>query len=96
MGRLKKGKNFRRRRAHLAGEAEEKTSGTTKGYQEMNQVEVPYTCPYCFTDVTLLVDTSVGQQQYVEDCERCCNPIEFSVRCQGGAVTDLEVQPLGQ
>lgn len=62
----------------------------------MEQVEVPYICPYCFTEVTLLADPSAGDQQYVEDCERCCNPIEFTLRCQGGSVTGLEVAPLGQ
>ena len=28
----------------------------------------------------MLLDTSVGSQTYIEDCEVCCNPIEVTVR----------------
>ncbi|MDI9238629.1 CPXCG motif-containing cysteine-rich protein [Lysobacter sp. LF1] len=37
-------------------------------------------CPYCGETITLLVDTSVGAQQYIEDCQVCCRPIIVSVR----------------
>jgi hypothetical protein len=36
-------------------------------------------CPYCGERISVLVDTSVMQQQYVEDCEVCCRPIVFEV-----------------
>ena len=32
-------------------------------------------CPYCFAQISMLLDTSVAKQEYVEDCEVCCNPI---------------------
>lgn len=28
----------------------------------------------------MLLDTSIAQQTYVEDCEVCCNPIEVSAQ----------------
>ena len=40
------------------------------------------TCPYCGERITVFVDTSVGTQQYVEDCQVCCRPIEFVVSGQ--------------
>jgi hypothetical protein len=38
--------------------------------------EVPFTCPYCAAPITMLVDPSVPEQSYIEDCEVCCRPIE--------------------
>lgn len=32
-------------------------------------------CPYCGENITILVDLSVSEQQYVEDCSVCCAPI---------------------
>ncbi len=58
--------------------------------------EVFYTCPYCFSEVSILVDFSVRQQSYIEDCERCCNPIEFTVETNGAQLVNLEVEAIGQ
>ena len=42
-------------------------------------VETRVQCPYCWEAFTLLVDGSVEWQEYTEDCEVCCRPIDFSV-----------------
>ncbi|GAB5493138.1 MAG: hypothetical protein Phog2KO_33530 [Phototrophicaceae bacterium] len=39
--------------------------------------EHEFMCPYCWQSVTILLDTSVRRQSYVEDCEVCCNPIDI-------------------
>ena len=36
-------------------------------------------CPYCGEPIELVVDTSVAEQSYVEDCEVCCRPIVVRV-----------------
>ena len=36
-------------------------------------------CPYCWEHFELLVDASINDQAYVEDCEICCRPIDFKV-----------------
>ena len=36
-------------------------------------------CPYCGERITLLIDTYSGPEQYIEDCQVCCRPINFSV-----------------
>ena len=35
-----------------------------------------FQCPYCWEEISMLLDTSITQQTYIEDCEVCCNPIE--------------------
>ena len=41
-------------------------------------------CPYCGEVLALLVDTSAGEQAYVEDCAVCCRPIECRLYVEGG------------
>ena len=36
-------------------------------------------CPYCGESIDLVVDDSVEEQHYVEDCQVCCRPIALSV-----------------
>lgn len=36
-------------------------------------------CPYCGEAFDTSVDCSAGTQRYVEDCQVCCQPIEFIV-----------------
>jgi len=38
-----------------------------------------FQCPYCWEEISMLLDTSVRQQTYIEDCEICCNPIHITV-----------------
>jgi hypothetical protein len=42
-------------------------------------IETRVQCPYCWEYFSLLVDASVESQEYVEDCEVCCRPIDFIV-----------------
>lgn len=43
-----------------------------------------FPCPYCGEQISMLLDLSVGHQQYVEDCEVCCRPIEIRVAAEAG------------
>jgi hypothetical protein len=36
-------------------------------------------CPYCGEAITVFVDGSAGEQQYIEDCQVCCRPIAIDV-----------------
>ena len=50
-------------------------------------VETEVQCPYCWEIFTLLVDGSVEEQEYVEDCEICCRPIDFIIRIRDDRVS---------
>jgi hypothetical protein len=48
----------------------------------MNTIEeYELECPSCGELVTLFIDGSVEQQEYVEDCPVCCGPMLVSVTC---------------
>ena len=36
-------------------------------------------CPYCWELIEVLIDGSVNEQAYIEDCQVCCRPINFTV-----------------
>ena len=36
-----------------------------------------FTCPYCSERISMVLDTFVKRQTYIEDCEVCCQPIEI-------------------
>jgi len=36
-------------------------------------------CPYCGELISVLIDCSVSEQEYIEDCQVCCRPINFKV-----------------
>lgn len=55
-----------------------------------------FQCPYCWEEISMLLDTSVPKQIYVEDCEICCNPIEVSVSFSDNELTEFEVTNLEQ
>jgi len=36
-------------------------------------------CPFCGETINILIDCSVPDQQYIEDCQVCCSPILIGV-----------------
>lgn len=36
-------------------------------------------CPYCGEPIELVVDCTVAEQSYIEDCSVCCHPITVNV-----------------
>ncbi len=59
-------------------------------------MEYFFTCPYCWEEISMVLDISVRRQTYIEDCEVCCNPIEvrYVVDDEGGI--DFDARVLGQ
>ena len=41
--------------------------------------EKPLNCPYCGEPISVIVDHSVGVQEYIEDCQVCCRPLVLSI-----------------
>jgi hypothetical protein len=45
----------------------------------MDLLDRQITCPYCGETIDILLDDSVEQQDYYEDCSVCCRPIHVSI-----------------
>jgi hypothetical protein len=50
-------------------------------------------CPYCSQTFYLFVDTSAGDQRYIEDCQICCQPIDFRISIADGKIQEVESYP---
>ena len=42
---------------------------------KVRRMEHFFTCPYCWQTISMVLDASVPEHTYVEDCEVCCQPI---------------------
>jgi len=36
-------------------------------------------CPYCWEMIDVIIDDCGEDQQYIEDCQVCCRPINFCI-----------------
>lgn len=46
----------------------------------MNELEsATVQCPYCGEPNAIIIDCSVTEQSYFEDCQVCCRPMNVSV-----------------
>ena len=36
-------------------------------------------CPYCGERLDVVIDWSVSRQEYIEDCQVCCQPMTLTV-----------------
>ncbi|SFS33918.1 CPXCG motif-containing cysteine-rich protein [Lutibacter maritimus] len=50
-----------------------------------------FQCPYCWEEVSILLDPSVKKNVFIEDCEVCCNPLEFSVQFENEQLINFTV-----
>ena len=53
-------------------------------------LEEYFDCPHCWENQLKMVDPSVKNQNFIEDCEVCCNPIEFSIEIKNGIIISFE------
>ena len=51
-------------------------------------------CPYCGEVTTILIEPSIETQQYIEDCQVCCRPIEIFI--SPGSDGSLQVAVRGE
>ena len=43
-------------------------------------IEHFFNCPYCWENISMVLDDSDEIPDYIEDCEVCCRPIEIKYR----------------
>lgn len=44
----------------------------------------------------MLVDTSQNHQNYIEDCEICCNPIQLTVASENQEISYFQAESIEQ
>jgi len=49
-------------------------------------------CPYCWEQIELSIDNSLEEQEYIEDCQVCCNPIIITVNTVLGGSPQIEAR----
>ena len=55
-----------------------------------------FTCPYCWQNISMLLDNSIVNQRYIEDCEVCCNPIQVSLNFLNSELIDFQANSIEQ
>jgi transcription elongation factor Elf1 len=48
-------------------------------------------CPYCGESMSIVIDVSAGGQNYIEDCQICCQPMQISFEVDEEQLMDLKV-----
>lgn len=55
-----------------------------------------FQCPYCWEEISMLMDTSITSQRYIEDCEVCCNPIEIEAQFESNNLMSFQATSIEQ
>ncbi len=55
-----------------------------------------FQCPYCWEEISVLLDSSVHEQTYIEDCEVCCRPIEFHIKFEDQELIEFKALDIEQ
>ena len=59
-------------------------------------IEYYFDCPHCWENQLKMIDPSVETQSFIEDCEVCCNPLEFDLIVLENCVESFSVIQIDQ
>ena len=59
-------------------------------------LEHHFTCPYCWQSISMFVDNTISNQEYIEDCEVCCNPIQIFAKFLDTELIDFQADSIEQ
>tara|TARA_A100001234_G_scaffold11692_1_gene9621 strand:+ start:447 stop:629 length:183 start_codon:yes stop_codon:yes gene_type:complete len=59
-------------------------------------LEEYFDCPYCWQNQLKMVDPSIEKQNFIEDCEVCCNPIDFQITVENNEVVLFNSEKIDQ
>lgn len=51
-----------------------------------------FTCPYCWQQISFLLESEEGLHKYTEDCEVCCRPIEVIFEISEGEIINFTAE----
>ena len=49
-------------------------------------------CPYCGEQIEMVVDCSIEEQKYIEDCSVCCRPMVIEAVTVDGEIKSIEAR----
>ena len=55
-----------------------------------------FDCPHCWENQLKMIDSSISNQSFIEDCEVCCNPLEFNLTLSENELTSFSVNSIEQ
>ena len=59
-------------------------------------IEHSFQCPYCWESISMLLEVVQAEQEYIEDCEVCCRPIQLNYLFSGQELTSFSADEIGQ
>ena len=59
--------------------------------QVLSPIEQRIRCPFCNEAFDIFVDVSAGAQNYIEDCQVCCQPMQISFDVVDDELFSLQV-----
>jgi hypothetical protein len=59
-------------------------------------LESYFDCPHCWENQLKMIDPSILNQTFIEDCETCCNPLEFKIQVQDNIILSFDVSSIEQ
>jgi len=62
----------------------------------LGEEEIQFQCPYCYSSISMLLESLYSNQTYIEDCEVCCKPIEVSYKTLNGEITQFNAQTINE
>lgn len=60
------------------------------------EIEHFFTCPHCWQTISMILDLSIEEQSYVEDCEVCCNPIQIAYTTEDFELKEFSADSIEQ
>lgn len=58
----------------------------------MMETEAQFYCPYCGESISMVFDLSASSQEYIEDCEVCCRPIQVRYNTSAGELVHVSAE----
>lgn len=58
------------------------------------EIEHFFTCPHCWQEISFVLDLSIEEQSYIEDCEVCCRPIKIFYVAGNFELTDFRAESI--
>lgn len=60
------------------------------------EIEHFFICPYCWQEISVVLDLTIDEQSYVEDCEVCCRPITLRYTAEDDELIEFDAMALDE